>query len=228
MATSAPSAAEVHAAHPGHGVDQAHEGDAAACRKPGRPRDLRADRAILEATLELVGESGLAGLTVDAVAARAGVGKATIYRRWSSKEALVLTAWRECIQPTPVPDTGTLHGDLTALCSTLAEGLSTGTIRTVFPQMVAAARVNEELSDEFERFIAERRRPMRAVLERARGRGELTPDVELDLVQDLVAGPLIYRVLVTGAPVDRDMISRLLQLVQRAVLGPASVSPGTD
>ena len=89
-----------------------------AARKPGRPRDARADRAILEATLELASEQGL-GLSMDAVAARAGVSKATIYRRWASKEALVLDAWRELVGPMPVPDTGSVRGDLRAIFTQL-------------------------------------------------------------------------------------------------------------
>jgi len=206
---------------PAPSVAERHEPDVAECRKPGRPRDARADRAILEATLDLLGEIGLAGLTVDAVAARAGVGKATIYRRWSSKEALVLSAWKECIEVTPVPDTGTLRGDLEQLVRTLTAGLTGHTINRVFPQMVAAARVNQELSDEFAHFIAERRRPVREVLRRARERGELSADANLDLVHDLLLGPLMYRILVTGAPVTPRVVHELLELGLRAVTASA-------
>jgi len=209
---------------PAPSVADRHDLDPAECRKPGRPRDARADRAILEATLELLGETGLAGLTVDAVAARAGVGKATIYRRWSSKEALVLNAWKECIEVTPVPDTGTLRGDLEQLIRTLTAGLTGHTINRVFPQMVAAARVNHELSDEFAHFIAERRRPVREVLRRARERGELPADANLDLVHDLLLGPLMYRILVTGAPVTPRVVHDLLELGLRAVTPPASTT----
>ena len=84
-------------------------------RRPGRPRDARADRAILEATLELAAEFGPLGLSMDAVAERAGVSKATIYRRWSSKEALLLDAWRELAGAIPVPDSGVLRDDLRVL-----------------------------------------------------------------------------------------------------------------
>jgi AcrR family transcriptional regulator len=185
-------------------------------RRPGRPRDARADRAILEATLDLVGESGLAGLTVDAVSARAGVGKATIYRRWASKEALVLTAWKECVARLPTPDTGTLRGDLELLCHSLRDGIGRGTMKKVFPHMVAAASVNDELSEEYRRFVAERRRPMREVLRRARARGEIAADADLDLIHDLLVGPVVHRLLVTGGRVDGRMIEALIDLVLRA------------
>jgi AcrR family transcriptional regulator len=185
-------------------------------RRPGRPRDVRADRAILEATLDLVGEIGLAGLTVDAVAARAGVSKATIYRRWASKEALVLNAWQECVARTPVPDTGSLRGDLEVLLGSLRDGIGSGTMRRVFPQMVAAAGTNEELSEEYQRFVAARRRPMREVLRRARERGEIAQDVELDIVHDLLVGPFVYRVLISGGRVDRRTIETVVDMVLRA------------
>jgi AcrR family transcriptional regulator len=190
-------------------------------RRPGRPRDARADRAILEATLDLVGEIGLAGLTVDAVAARAGVSKATIYRRWASKEALVLNAWQECVARTPAPDTGSLRGDLEALIGSLHDGIGSGTMLRVFPQMVAAARTNEELSEEYRRFVAERRRPMREVLRRARSRGEIAEDVDLDVVHDLLVGPLVYRVLISGARIDRRTIETVVDMVLRAAARPA-------
>ena len=187
-----------------------------AARKPGRPRDARADRAILEATLDLVGETGLAGLTVDAVAGRAGVSKATIYRRWSSKEALVLAAWHECVAVLQPPDTGTLRGDLEQLCGAIRDGISTGAMQHVFPQMLAAARVNPELGEDFDRYLHARRRPLREVLRRARERGELDADVDLDLVHDLLIGPIMYRALVRGAKPDARMVDSLIGLVLRA------------
>ena len=81
-------------------------------KRPGRPRDEGAAQAILTATMELMAEVGFAGVTVDGVAQRAGVGKATIYRRWKSKERLVLDAIGASTEPAPVPDTGSVAGDL--------------------------------------------------------------------------------------------------------------------
>ena len=81
----------------------------------GRPRNEQSTTAILVATIELVSEVGLAGLTMDAVASRAGVSKATIYRRWSSKETLLLDAWMSCVRRPEAPDTGIFHDDLTAM-----------------------------------------------------------------------------------------------------------------
>ena len=112
-------------------------------RGPGRPRDAHADEAILEATLELAGTVGLIGLTMDAVAARAGVSKATIYRRWSSKESLVLDAWMACFPVEEFPDAGSLVGDLVANARMISDSFSVGTFAKVLPQMVAAARVND-------------------------------------------------------------------------------------
>ena len=115
----------------------------AAARTPGRPRSEKAHQAILESTLTVLGESGIAGLSIEAVAARAGVGKATIYRRWESKEELILAALAIMSPAGPVPDTGSLEGDLTAL----AQG--TGRARladTVLPR-VAPRALAEAMGD---------------------------------------------------------------------------------
>jgi AcrR family transcriptional regulator len=205
-------------------ADRPAAGAVEEARKPGRPRDARADRAILEATLDLVGETGLAGLTVDAVAARAGVSKATIYRRWDSKEALVLAAWHECGAQLPSPDTGSLRGDLEELCAAIRDGIGKGVMERVFPQMLAAARVNKELGEDFDRFLHERRRPTREVLRRARDRGELAPDADLELIHDLLVGPITYRVLVKGSRLGAAMIDSLIELVVRAT-APAPPDP---
>jgi AcrR family transcriptional regulator len=130
----------------------------------GRPRNEQSTADILAATLELVAEVGLAALTMDAVAARAGVSKATIYRRWSSKEQLLLDAWMSAVQRPIAPDTGTLHGDLTAMLAALVDNpLAGADVQRVYPQMVAAAKVNPDVAVAYRAFIAERRRPMRAV-----------------------------------------------------------------
>jgi AcrR family transcriptional regulator len=205
MATPAPSLADHEAQPP------------LAERRPGRPRDARADRAILEATLALLGETGFAGMTVDAVAARAGVSKATIYRRWASKEALVLDAWRECVEYPALPDTGSLRGDLEVLAESLRQSAGKATMRTVLPQMLAAARVDREVAVAYERFVTERRAPMGEVLRRAQARGELAPDADLELIHDLIVGPVFYRVLVSGAPVNAATIDAVVELVLRAV-----------
>src|SRR6478736_5144166 len=181
--------------------------EAVAPRGPGRPRDARCHPAILEATLELAGAVGLGGRTMDAVAARAGVSKATIYRRWSSKEALVLDAWMACYPVEAVPDTGSLTGDLIAHSRQFRDAVTTGVFGRVLPQMVAAARVNEDLAEVFRRLVAERRARVRVALDRAVERGELSAGVDLELVQDLLIGPLFYRTLMSGEPSSDELIA---------------------
>ena len=194
-------------------------------RGPGRPRDARADHAILDATLDLAGSVGLAGITMDAVAAHAGVSKATIYRRWSSKEALVLDAWMACFQDESVPDTGSLRGDLLALSSRVSSSVSSGSLAKVLPQMVAAARVNTELAEVYRTYVTQRRRRAVAVLERAIERGELRPGTDLELLQDLVNGPLFYRALVTGQPVDDLLVEQVVDVVLAGVGAKSTRSP---
>jgi AcrR family transcriptional regulator len=179
----------------------------------GRPRNEGCRPAILSATIDLVAELGIAGLTVDAVSARAGVGKATIYRRWSSKEALMLDAWMSCSPTMHVPDTGSLRSDLRALFLGVDRPLNDPTLQRVFPQMIAAARINPEVREAYRAFVTERRRPMRTLLERAVERGELPEGTDLQLVSDLMVAPMIYRWLVTEGPVDDDYVSKVIDVV---------------
>jgi AcrR family transcriptional regulator len=186
-------------------------------RGPGRPRDARADHAILDATLDLAGSVGLAGITMDAVAAHAGVSKATIYRRWSSKEALVLDAWMACFDEDAVPNTGSLREDLLDVHRRAKASVQAATLARVLPQMVAAARVNEELGRVYANFVADRRQRFKVVLERAVERGELPPDTDIDLVFDLLNGPLFYRTLLSGEPVAEDVLERVIDVVVTGV-----------
>lgn len=184
----------------------------------GRPRNEQSTTAILVATIELVSEVGLAGLTMDAVASRAGVSKATIYRRWSSKESLLLDAWMSCVRRPEAPDTGNLHDDLTAMFSGIAtQPLADADLQRVFPQMIAAAKVNPDVAEAYGAFIAERRRPMHTVLERAVRRGELSAELDLDIVHDLLVAPLLYRWLVSDGPVDERVTGALVDIVLAGV-----------
>ena len=183
----------------------------------GRPRNEACTGEILEAALHLVAEVGIAGLTMDAVARRAGVGKATIYRRWTSKEALMLDAWMSCVRKPVAPDTGTLQGDLEALLGGIDSPLSDRELQRVFPQMIAAAKVNPEVADAYRAFVEQRRAPLRAVLLRGVERGEIDPALDLEVVQDLVVAPLMYRWIVTDAPIDEPMIRQVIATVTAGI-----------
>jgi AcrR family transcriptional regulator len=181
-------------------------------RRLGRPRDAGADEAILQAVLDLVAETGLPNLSMDAVAARAGVGKATIYRRWPSKGVLVVEAWRSLIAPVETPDTGSLRGDLLVLLTAVTAKAGT-TAFDVLIQVAAAARTEPELAASLREYVACRRGPMREVLLRAQARGELRNDVDLDALQDAVVGPLFYRLLFGHAPIDAAFAEHVVDVV---------------
>jgi AcrR family transcriptional regulator len=185
-------------------------------RAPGRPRSAVAHRAILDATIELLSEVGFAATTVEAVAARAGVGKATVYRRWPSKIPLVIEAMdTRAIEQLPLPRTGSVRGDLTEFVVGLAETLSGPDGRLVAPLLAEISR-NEVLAEAFRRdLVAPRRAVMEELLREGTATGELRPDLDVDLALDALGGTLFQRLLILGEPVDRELVERLVdQLLQ--------------
>jgi AcrR family transcriptional regulator len=187
-------------------------------RRPGRPRDARADAAILEAVVDLLVEEGFGGLTIDAVAHRAGVGKATIYRRWEGKERLVLDALAATkADAEEIPDTGSVRGDLIAIYAQMAEPVNQQTVVRLMPALASEAAINPDLSDRLKAFVSERRIPSRTVLDRAKERGEIAADADVDLCIDLLTGPFMYRLFFTGSKVDHKVIEDSIDVVLRGV-----------
>jgi AcrR family transcriptional regulator len=175
-------------------------------RGPGRPRSEAATEAIIGSALSLLEEVGYEGLTIDAVAARAGASKATIYRRWRTKDEVVLAAIETLAAPVPAPDTGSLEGDLRALAGGLVAAFGQeGVVRLIGTVVDQMARKPDFAAAMREGFLRSRRAVARIVLERARERGEIPPDRDLGFAIDLLAAPFYYRVLLTGDRVDEGL-----------------------
>lgn len=180
-------------------------------RRPGRPRDARADEAILAAAAAVLAEQGPAGFTVDAVAARAGCGKATIYRRWPSRAHLMLETSQRAGVEHDDPDTGSVADDLVALLTNLADKMSSSPVGGLIAATIAEAAVNPEAREVHTAFVAERREVPLAVVRRGIERGELRADVDPDLLIDLVSGPIFVRAFMTGAPLTEAIIRRTVE-----------------
>ena len=186
-------------------------------RRVGRPRSAAADQAIWDATFELLAEAGYANLTMVGVAERAGVSTATLYRRWSSKVELVVDVLQARAEERPVPDTGSLAGDCRALVDGFIESLTDNT-GPIMSGLVGEIGRNPELAEALRvHLIAPRRAAFVHMLDRAAGRGELRPDLDHNLVIDLLIGPVYHRLLLTGAPITRRVADHLVDLVLRAV-----------
>lgn len=185
-------------------------------RRPGRPRDPQADTAILEAAQAVLRDCGFGGFTVDAVAARAGVGKATIYRRWNSREELLLDVAGAIVEPQTDPDTGSLRDDLVELFSAayVAKTRAMASERgDLMAAIVAEAGVNPELKRLVHAFLDQRRNLTRAIVERAVQRGDLAVGIDRDLLIDLIAGPLFYRTAMSGRGVDGQVVATVVDIV---------------
>jgi AcrR family transcriptional regulator len=173
-------------------------------RAPGRPRSEASHQAIIRATLEGLLEEGYKALTMEGVRARAGVGKATIYRRWSSKEELVRDAIVFMHDEFDVPDTGSLRGDYEAIAGLVRASAQRAGAATFMPRLLGEAVNDPELHAIFyEHLVKPRREALGVLLQRAVGRGELRDDVDVELMIDLFAGPAVYRLLITGGDVGR-------------------------
>ncbi len=189
----------------------------AAGRQMGRPKDARADRAILETTLELIAERGAHAFRTEDVAARAGVGKGAIYRRYRSKEELVTAAVAALVrEEIAVPDTGSTRGDLLALMREAVELYRSSLPGRLMPKLIGAMADNPELARAVrDGFLAVRRSALSEVLRRGVERGDLRLDLDVELALDVLGGPLFYRLLVTGGPIDEQLAEGVADLILR-------------
>jgi AcrR family transcriptional regulator len=176
----------------------------------GRRRSERSHEAILAATQGLLVERGYRELTIEGIAARAGVGKQTIYRWWPSKAALVLEAYLSGQEAVPQPPTGrSTREDVRALLGWLIAVLAQPTGGRVIAGLVGDLQHDPDLAEGFHRdVVPARREAMLAALERGRNRGDLRADADLELAVDALHGAVFYRLLLSGDPLDEAFAAR--------------------
>ena len=176
-------------------------------------RSRRAESAIFDATIALLSEVGFGGLTIDGIAARAGVGKATIYRHWSSKAEVAVEAFRAFVPPLDDPDSGSLADDLRDVLHQMVDGIANSPLAGILPSLVEAAERDPEVERLFKDFGTTRREVFRGVFARAAARGELRQGIDHDLAIDLLVGPIFTRRLITRGPLTRKHANAVLDLL---------------
>jgi AcrR family transcriptional regulator len=190
-------------------------------RRPGG-RTARVRDAAIEATLAELTEHGYAALTLDGVARRAGVHKTTLYRRWGTRESLVLEAMLERAgSMIAVSDTGSLRADLLELARTAASNAATPEAASMARAVVAGAPFDALLADANGRFWAERLTLDEGIVVRAIERGEVDPTISPRIVIEAVLGPIHLRLLLTGEPIDDSFLESTVDLVVAGVTQPS-------
>lgn len=162
-------------------------------KRPGRPRSAESHQAMLQATLELLAEVGFDTMSMDAIATRAGVGKTTIYRRYSCKEELVADAIEGLRQEIAIPDTGSFWDDLDLIIESAAKTTLTPLGRQILSLILSTASSNPKFARVYwTKYLLPRRQAFRIVIERAKARNEIQADTNSDLVFDVLSGAMLY------------------------------------
>ncbi|MFI6517894.1 TetR/AcrR family transcriptional regulator [Spirillospora sp. NPDC050679] len=171
--------------------------------------------AIMQAALDLARESGYAKLSIEAVAARAGVGKHTVYRRWPSRAQLFLDAVLTLNAPSLAHrDTGDLLADLREVMVKAAELLGRPPWGPLYQDLIGEAQHDPAVAAALnERFIQPQTADTLALLKRAQERGQIAPDYDVDLAMEILSGPLYFRLLITQQPLTRDYLDGVLKAV---------------
>jgi AcrR family transcriptional regulator len=181
----------------------------------GRPRRSATGHAILKATRELLARGGVHGLTVEGVAERSGIAKTTIYRRWRSKEDLALAALLEVIREEPlVVHTGNTRAALSAYLGQLIKNVNSRLYGRILRGLISEMAIDRELARGFrDQVLVRRTTAIRGLLARGIDRGELRPDLDMEIAVDLLLGPIYYRLLMSGEPLTSGFIDRLVRAV---------------
>lgn len=165
-------------------------------KSPGRPRSAASHQAVLQATLELLAEVGFEAMSIEAISARAGVGKTTIYRRYSGKEELVADAIESLRQDVVIPDTGHLWSDLDALIENAAQITLSPLGRQTVAMIISSASSNSQFAQIYwTKYMQPRRQAFAVVLERAKVRNEVQADLDAGLVFDTMSGIMLYALI---------------------------------
>jgi len=183
-------------------------------RRPGRPRSSATGHAILVATRDILRQAGVHGLTIEGVAARSGVAKTTIYRRWRSKEELALAALLEVVRQEAAPErqVGRTDTVLRAYLERMISRLNSRLNGPIIRGLISDLGVDPELARGFrEQILARRIGQLRGLLQRGIERGELRPDLDIQIAIDLLLGPIYYRLLMSGEPLTTTFVNRLVR-----------------
>jgi len=192
-------------------------------RRAGRPRSEAAHRAILDAARELLIEEGFTRLRLEHVAARAGVGKATIYRRWSSKEELAQELLSELAGPhIAIADVGDTRAELLAAVVNPMHALTDSPFGPVIRALLSQIAINPTLGDPFRATVVHgRRAEIARVIDRGIARGDLRPDADPDVATELLVGPVYFR-LMFGGELTMDFARRIADTVYRGFAARAA------
>jgi AcrR family transcriptional regulator len=185
-------------------------------KKPlGRPRSAESHQAILQATLEMLAMVGYERMSIDAVAARAGVGKTTIYRRYKSKEELVADAIESFREEVVIPDTGNLWSDIDAIIENAAQISLTPLGRQTVAMIISSASSNPQFAQLYwTKYLQPRRKAFAVVLERAKVRNEVQVDLDSDLVFDAMSGIMLYALIFPPTTETWEVyVRRLLKMI---------------
>jgi len=182
------------------------------------PRAARSEQAILDATRELLAEGGVGGLTVEGVAHRAGVAKTTIYRRYRGKHELALAVLIDMVeQVVSTPDTGDTRTELVNFVDAAVQILGSTLMGRVMQGLVSDLAGDPELAKAFQdRVVALRIAEADRLLGRGIERGDLRADTDVELAHELLFGPVYYRLLLSGAPLDEGLAGRVVDAVMAA------------
>jgi AcrR family transcriptional regulator len=176
-------------------------------------RGKYARQRILRAALEVLAEAGLLGFNMEAIASKAGASKATLYRRWASPSALLIDAMDAQFQPLPHVSTGNLRNDLVTLAEQFTAVLNDSPFPKLMAAFIDAAERDPELAGMHEEITRRRRQPVLDLLADARRRQEIDPELDLELVVDLLAGPFFYRRFVAHHPIPANMAAAVVDQV---------------
>ena len=195
----------------GPGTDAQAGPDPQAGRRPGRPRSEQAEQAIIEATLDVFAEKGFEGVCVELVAARAGVGKATIYRRWPNKEELLLAAFGSLKSPLPEPKGISVRDDLLAMVEVMCADKADPRKARRYALLLGEGEKYPRLMARYKETVVEpRREVMRAVIRHGAETGELRPDTDVEIAMLQLTGAIMAQEKSQAGMLDDDFAARLV------------------